>query len=844
MWRDLQFGFRQLTRNKLLSGTIIALLAIGIGANTLIFSFINSLLLKPLPVRDPQSLFLLEKVREQWGRPDTGFFYRQFEEVSARKDLFSSAVAEQEFTSSSFVPLNQKGTVRMISTAIVSPNYFTELGIHAILGRILTPSDATASHIPVVISYQFWQSQFNKRSNAIGSTIRIKKSPFLIVGVLPRDFHSVDIDRAPDVRLPISAAPAISGHDVRTPDWKWPFRFDILARLAPNVPPGAAAAAIAPQLRATDENISREMVTRSYGGKALSPAQQQNMLRDIKYASDYRIALPSAAHGVSYMRSQFATTLLLLMGGVGLLLLAVCANISGLLLAKAEERKREIAVRLSIGASLWRLARQFLTENLLLAVPGAALGITLAYVLSPALVSLLPSVRGFDWSHATRQILTITPDGRALLFTLAATLVSLLLFGTMPALKAKRLNIDAELKGNSRGATQSLSGVAPIAIQVALCTVLLTGAVLMSKTFWNLQHLNPGFDRAHIVEFTLDPEAVGYSRQQTGTFFSELDARVSTLPGVRSVARAYVAIMRGRGMGTTVAPQGVVLPPKTFLNTSINGVTPSYFETLGIPLLAGRDLEPQDKNHKPQPIVVNKAFADFFFPHQNPTGKEFVTGGTDGTKPPNSVIVGVTGTAKYRSMHEKDTPTFYYLLPEEEGGILYVRTFGNPAPIIGEVRKLLRRLDPKVPLVEVEDLKQEVQHSLWQERLVTILSGFFGLVSLFLAGAGLYGALSYSVSRRTRELGIRLALGATPRHILQTVSANMIAAVIIGLSAGLLSAAFATKFLQRLLFGVQPLDPVAFLITAGCVLLCAAIATALPVLRAMKTDPASALRAE
>lgn len=844
MWRDLQFGLRQFTRNKLLSGVIIVLLAIGVGANTLIFSFINSLSLKPLPVRDPQSLFLLEKNREKQVRSDSGFFYRQYEGVSARKDLFSSVVAEQEFEESSFVPLDQGGAVRMISTAIVSPNYFTELGVHAITGRVLSPSDATSeSRIPVVISYQFWQSQFNKSRNVIGSTVRIKKYPFLIVGVLPSDFHSIDIDRAPDVRLPISAAPALTGSNVWNPHGEYrAVKFDILTRLAPGITQAAAAAAIAPQLRAIDERVWREMYTH-LGNGALSQLQKQHMLQAINYESNYRVALRSAARGVSYMRTKFATTLIVLMGGVGLILLAVCANVSGLLLAKAEERNREIAVRLSVGASVGRLTRQFLTENLLLAVPGAVLGIALAYVLSPPLISLLPSLRGYVVDHATRQLITISPDARVLLFTVTVSLLTLLLFGTLPALRAKRLDINAELKGNSRSTTQSLSGIGTVAIQVALSTVLLTGAILMLETFWNLQHLNPGFDRAHIVEFTLDTEAVGYSPQQAGTFFRELRESISSLPGVRSVGLASHGIMRGLGLATTIAPQGVVLPPRTFLNTSVNSVSTRYFETMGIPLLAGRNLEERDLHRKPEPVVVNKAFADAFFPHRDLIGKMFVSG-TDGTRPPTNLIVGLTGTAKYRFMREKDTPTFYGLLPEGRSGILYVGTFGNPSAIIGETRELLRGLDPKVPLVEVSTLEQEVQNSLWQERLVTILSGFFGVISLFLAGAGLYGALAYSVTRRTRELGIRFALGARLRHILQTVCTRMLLAVIIGLVAGLLSAAFATKLLQRLLFGVQPLDPAAFLITACCVLSCAVIATAFPVFRAMKTDPASALRAE
>jgi predicted permease len=836
--QDVRHAFRAFARTPGFTAIVVIMLAIGIGANTSIFSFVNAVLLKPLPVQRPDNLFLLEKMRVKQVRPDTSFFYRQFEQIAKRKDLFSAVVAEQDWSGRNFHPFDDAGVVKLVMTQIVSPNYFSELGVKAIAGRVLTESDTATSNVPAVLSYQFWRSQFHGRSDIIGHTIRIKNYPFLIVGVLPDEFHSLDIERAPDLRLPVSAARVLTGYTATEPGGEDPLSFQILTRLAPGVSRAKAAAAALPEVAPMEEFLWRD-----WNSRRIRPLSKEELKDRVDWQGEYRTELLSVERGVSRLRDQFSQALVLLIGAVGLLLLAVCANIGGLLLAKSEERKNEIAVRLSLGAHRQRLLRQLLTENLCLVLPGAVLGIGLAYGMAPSLVKLLPNVRGFA-AYATPRVLDVAPDARALLFALALSILSVLIFGTLPAWCGSRLDLNAALKGGGRSATRAIPGIGSIAIQVALSTILLAMATLMFRTFWNLEHLNPGFDRAHIVEFTTDPQAAGDSETQAGVFFRELKERVSRLPGVRSASYASSGVMRGIGRKTTVTPRGVILPQKTFLNTNSNSVTPDYFESMGIPLLAGRNLNLGDLKSKPERIVVNRAFADFFFPREDPIGKMIVQG-VDGTKPPTAVIVGLVGTAKYRSFREADPPICYNVANDgDAGSLMYVRTYGDPTQLINAVRGVLRQLDPRVPLVEVSTLEQEVQDSLWQERLVSVLSGFFGGVALLLSAIGLYGALAYSVSRRFRELGIRIAVGAHVRHIVQTVCARLFLSVAIGLGVGVLAAAVLVGLARSLLFGVNPLDPVSFVIAAGVLLIFAIISAAIPARRAAKVDPMIALRYE
>lgn len=575
MLRDLRIGLRQWQRNKALAGVIVLLLGIGIGANTLIFSFIESILLKPMPVRDPGNLFLIEKNRQRQVRPDTEFFYAVFEKIAARKDLFSSAIAEQEWTDESFLPLESSGNVRVISTAIVSPDYFESLGLQPALGRLLSPVDAQlTTDIPIVISYQFWRSHFGGNKDVIGRVLRLRNFPFRIVGVVPREFHSIDVERAPDVRLPISASQVLYKQTVESSS-KRGLSFQVLLRLAPGVTPAQAAAAVTETARR-----SSEMAWRDLERDSSLPAARRS--ENIRYASEFQIGLEPAARGVSRLRTQFSSALYVLMGGVALLMLAVCANTSGLLLARGEQRRKEIAIRLSMGASSAHLLRQFFTENLLLAGAATVLGIAVTYAGVPILVRSLPPVTSFS-SYATPPIVDVEMNRYVLLFAMSLSVLSVLFFGLSPALQALRTNANEDLKGTGVGVTKNLSSMASVSVQIALGVILTAGAVLVVETFWNLEHLNPGFDRLHLVEVSLDPRAAGYSEAQANIFLRDVQARITELPGVRSAASASAEVMHGIGMKTTIAPQGVVLPEKTFLNTTFNVVSPQYFATMVSP---------------------------------------------------------------------------------------------------------------------------------------------------------------------------------------------------------------------------------------------------------------------
>jgi predicted permease len=824
---------RHFRRDRLFHTVIVLLLALGIGANTLVFSLVNELLLKPLPVRDPGNLFLVERVRTKQVRPDSYYHYEHLDAVQ-RNPQVAAAIAEQFLDQRGLVRMSAGGAVRLVTAQIVSPNYFRELGLRAYLGRVLDEADAAAqANPPAVLSYQFWQSQFGGDAEIVGRTIRLKDIPFVVAGVMPREFHSIDLDRAPDVRIPLSMLKPLFGDDPEARPY-----FQILVRTAKGVSATRAADALMPAVRQMDEQIERDNAARAH----LKPQELEQLLRDLSF----RVVLEPVKHGVSRMRTQFTQALWLLLGGVLLLLVSVCANVAGLLLARSGERRKEMGIRLAVGAGRWRIVRQVLGENLLLAVPGAALGAAAAWLFTPALVGLLPPVRDLG-QFGSPQLLVVRPDLRVLAFTIGATLLCVLAAGLIPAWRASRVDLLSELKA-VRGAMRRGAGVTPVAIQVAFCTVLLAGSGLMLRTFRNLDRLDAGFDREHVIEFTLDPLDAGYTTAQSSAFFKELRRRVAELPGVRAAAYASRGVMRTIGIKMTVAPEGVILPKDTFLNTSENMVTPGYFGTMGIRMAAGRDLAPADAGVQPAPVVVNQAFADAFFPRQNPIGRRLANSSDGATGRPNRTIVGVVATAKYRSMRETDPPTIYDLLDESQrqtfSPLLYIRTYGAPAGIAASVRQTLGSLDAGVPLLEVLTLDEEVRTSLWQERLVALLSAFFGIASVMLAAIGLYGALAWSVTRRRRELGIRLAVGARIRHILETVCSPMALAVGCGLAAGLVGSAALLRVAQSLLFGVRAVDLASYVGAVGVVVLCALSGAALPARRAVRIDPSRALREE
>jgi predicted permease len=536
------------------------------------------------------------------------------------------------------------------------------------------------------------------------------------------------------------------------------------------------------------------------------------------------------------LRDRFGPALRLMLESAGLLLLLLCSNVAGLLLARGATRREDIAVRIAMGATRLRLARQMLVESLLLAVLGAAGGWVVAALSLPLLVRALPPMR----DRLTTQLaisLNVTPDTRVLLYSLGVALGTAVLFGLAPALAATRTSLDSVLRGaRSSGGWRGRQAL--VVFQVALCTLLLWGAGLLVRSFQQLRGMYPGFDSEHLVTFTLDPGLSGYSKEQCDALRRSLMDRVRALPGVVSVASASRAVMRGSGVKTTLLREGRKATPADFLNSSTNMVSIEYFDTMGMHVLAGRNFEESDVGAKPTRAVVNQTFVRQFFPGEEPLGQHV------GNVPYFSFeIIGVVNDAKYRSLREPMTPTLYSM-GADDSFVLNVRALLRPDSLIQPVRRELAALDPALPIIETHTLAAEVDASAAPERLTASLAALFGLLAALLASVGIYGLLAYAVTQRRREIGIRMALGAQAGAVGRMIGGQSLLLVAIGVVVGLGAAWEAGPAVRSLLYGVTLSDGTSLGTAASFVLLLSALATLIPAGRAARIDPASALRDE
>ncbi len=534
------------------------------------------------------------------------------------------------------------------------------------------------------------------------------------------------------------------------------------------------------------------------------------------------------------------------MAGVALLLLMACANVAGLLLARSAGRGQEMGIRLALGAGPGRIVRQLLTEGLLLSIFGGLAGILLTATCLPLLVRGLPPIR--DRGAVLQPLAVhIGIDLHVLGFAVGATLLTAVLFGLSPALRSAHADIASTFRG-SRTTTRRLpAGNLIVTAQVAICTLILIGAALLVETLERMRSMNPGFDRDRIVTFTIDPGLSGYPPEQIRTFSKTLLKKAEVLPGVSAVSIASRALMRGTGVKATFGAAGSLISATDFLNSSLNEVTPGYFGTMGMHLLTGRAFNWFDRSSgTPRKVVVNQTFARRFFPGKNPIGERFGFPGPGGVAEAGNEIIGVVSDAKYRSLREPIPPTVYTPMVDgsDSAFILHVRTEERPETMIAPVRNLLRSLDPGLPLIEVRTLREEVEVSLWQERLLAVLSTIFGAVAGLLASIGLYGALDYAVKSRTREIGVRIAVGAKPARIVGLFSREASLLTASGVALGLCAYAAATVWIRRVLYDLRPWEPIPIISVVFVVGLIATIAAAPAVYRAVRIDPASALRAE
>ncbi|HLX42230.1 MAG TPA: ABC transporter permease [Bryobacteraceae bacterium] len=825
---DLQYAARTLSKTPGFTLVAAGLLAAGIGANAVIFSAIDAVLLRRLPVRHPEELVRLVQRTPQLGTRSY-FPYEMYAAIRDHSTTLTQPFGEEEWR----VAMNQPAPAEQVRVTITTPEYFEALGVPARYGRALTAADAveTPGEIPAVLSYGFWTRRFHADPNAVGGAIVLNGHRFTIVGVMPREFNGTSLDTSPDVRLPLRASELVGPQDYRSSTThKIEWSLDLAARLRPGVTRAQALEETRALWRSTVEAI--------YKG---SPDGVGRLDSELRRGVD----LDAIDRGVSILRDKYGAALKLLITLVGVLLLIVCANVAGLLLARGAARRLELAVRLAVGATRGRLVRQVLCESGLLAAFGGVGGVTLAFLVTPVLVHALPPMRDLGTGKLTLSI-PIAPDARVLLFSLGISALTVFLAGMAPALAASRASLDSILRG-ARSAGGWRGRQALLIVQVALCTPLLASAGLLLRTFERLRAVGTGFDQDHLVTFTTDPSLASYTPEQTRNLRQALLDRVKELPGVIDAAMATRPLMRGSGVKMSIAPAGQQVRDDDFLNTSINNVTVEYFDTMGLRVVAGRVFTPGELHaSKPSKVVVNEAFVRRFFSGVSPIGRHFGSGWHTLAQA-QFEIVGVVSDAKYRSLREPMTPTFYGGFTEGDGTQplnLQVRTRGRPDSIIQPVVRILAALDPALPFTEIGTMAEEIDASTAGERLTATLASIFGALAAGLAAIGIYGLLAYSVVRRRREIGIRMAIGARPADIAGMIGRQTLTIVASGVAIGLVGALAAGAAIRALLFDVAPQDPIALAGAAAFLAIVAAIAGTIPATNAARISPSTALREE
>jgi predicted permease len=838
-WQDLRFAIRTFRKEPGFTAMAVLSLALGIGANSAVFTLTNDLLLKAIPVQDPRHLVSLGKA--EGGGVQGGisgsldlFPYQLYKQIENRREVFAGVCAYGSFPVVVGVrPGGSAGPMEQATSSLVSGDFFHVLGVTTILGHAIEPSDADAPgrQAVAVISYDYWRQNFSGDPAVIGRSIILNGTLFTVIGVAPPKFYGIALDASPpDMWLPLSMQqqamlqPTMLGRN-------GPYWLHMMARLRPGVGMTRAQEWLKLELR--------RYMTDSEGGTTLTADRRQEIQRSF-------VELVPGDRGVSSLRGQYEEPLRILMGIVGLVLLIACANLANFFLAKMATREKEIATRLALGAGASRIVRQMLTETLLLSFFGGAVGLLFAAWGTRALI-------GFVVGGATRTPFDPSPDLRVLAFTFGVSLATGLLFGLAPAWRATRMNLAPGLKASSRSVSGEgiRTGRFPLSkvlltTQVALSLVLLVGAGLFVRTLRNLDRQPFGFNRFSVLEAKLDLRLAGYRPEQLNGLYQRLLGNLNALPGIRSASLSAVPPISDGSWNLYIFRHGQVAPSQNDLLSSINSVTPGYFETSGTRLLAGRAFGPQDAAGSKQVVVVNQTMANLFFPHGDALGKYIIVGGrVDG----EWEVVGVVKDGKYNSPRERSTPMVFLPLRQLSGEDLYancllLRTAGDPHRLAGELRQALARIARNIPILEMTTLSEQVHHSMAHEELVSRLSMFFALLALLLACIGLYGVMSYNVVRRANEIGIRIALGAEPGAVLWLVLRETLVLLAIGIAIGVPATLAATRLVQSQLFGLSPFDPATVAVAMLAILLVTVIAGYLPARRATKVDPLVALRYE
>jgi predicted permease len=860
-WRqDVIFGIRLLAKNPGFTAVAVLTLALGIGANTAIFSLIDAVMLKSLPVKDPARLVLLKYkahhspqihnsssygdcVSQFGGENPSGCSLSKpfLENVRAKTSVFSGMA---EFASGGRLNLSANGPASLVSAQYVSGDYFQTLGVGAAVGRMIQPTDDTPlSQGVLVLDHSYWKSAFGGDPGVAGRTIHVNGLPFTIAGVIDQNFHSLTPGSTRDIYVPLAQSAHLRQGWTPAQEDAGSWWIVCVARLKPGVSRELAQSAVSLL-------FFNDLV---HGDKPIAKAEDAPS-----------IDLVPAQTGLTGARRSLSQPLYILMLAVGVVLLIACANVAGLMLARATTRQKEIAVRLALGASRGRIARQLLTESMTISFAGGVLGVLLALWGARALLAFMTST-------TTRPPgLQATIDFRVLAFTLAATLLTGVLFGLAPALRSIRVDLTPALKeGAGRGGSAThvsrgwlSAGNLLVVVQVALTVVVLVGAGLLVHTLENLKSVDPGFDTSHTLNFGVDSTLTAYKAARLGALYSDLQQRFSAIPGVLSASYSDTTLLSGSLSTTTFHLPGT--PPEKETQADWLPIGPDFFETMRMPLRRGRmfmaaDFEAaasEDPNTPSQaagPAIVNEAFVRAYFPTTNPLGQPFGadTGemvrkysaySPDYKRNPGWVIVGVVGDAKYNNLRREVHPTMY--VPSAQGSTFELRTAGDPMGVLSAVRNVVRQAGGDMPIFDITTESEQIDKLLFQERLIARLSSLFGMLALMLACIGLYGLLSYEVTRRTQEIGIRMALGARGGDVLRAVMGQGMALVAIGTALGTAASFAVTKYLRSILFEVKSSDPITLGGVAAILLVVALAACFVPARRATRIDPLVALHCE